>query len=204
MTTITAIYNINNNDDPSNVAQETRKFSDKDDFDSMNSSVLSMKNNTLDDVSVIYREYGSFFYEWYFKMYKEDFKSFAKAVEDFDGSLEELVNNISDTVYLTGQRWFLEYVVEHSAFPLIENIEVLELGETIDPEAYDYYDGWQSSVGEYFTQKKDLRVLEEAVGVPVSEGIIGFLDVGTIGGILCEKYGYNYNGSGIIFRYVEG
>lgn len=52
MSAIEITYVIHNNDDPSHITKETKTFSAKEDFENMNSVVISMRYNTLDYVII--------------------------------------------------------------------------------------------------------------------------------------------------------
>lgn len=197
MTTIEVTYAIHAKDDPSNATKETRILSNKKDFELTNKGFLSMKYNTLDYVLIAF--WGHYLT---IRIDSDKFSSFAQAVEKFSGDMNSLINNISDCLYITGYDWFIEYVVEHKELPLAERIEILETGENTDVEAYDYYNGWYYAVGEHFINTRDVNKISEAIGQHVQDSIVEFLDCGSIGLEIVTKYGYNYNGHGIIFRYV--
>lgn len=198
MSAIEVTYVVHNNDYPSHIIKETKTFSNKEDFEYMNSALLYMSYNTLDYVYITFsRHYLSI------RIDSDKFPSFAQAVDRFSGDMDSLVVALSNFIDITGYDWFMRYVTENSEFPVIENIEILETVENIDVEAYAYYDGWHSAVGEHFINTRYVDKISEALGQHVQESIVEFLDCGIIGEKIVDKYGYNYNGHGTIFRYVQ-
>lgn len=197
MSAIEATYVMHNNDYPSHSIKETKTFSNKEDFEYMNSALLYMSYNTLDYICITFSgNYSSI------RIDSDKFPSFAQAVERFSGDMNSLVCTIAVCLNITGYNWFIEYISEHKELPLVEHIEILETGENIDVEAYAYYDGWYFAVGEHFINTRDVDKISEALGQPVQESIVEFLDCGLIGEAIVTKYGYNHNGHGTIFRYV--
>lgn len=198
MTTIKILYVTRDNDNHNHVTKESQTFSNKEDFDNMNNVVLSMKHNTLDCVCITFCEY------YLTIMIDSDiFPSFVKAVENFSGDIVSLSRSVSDCLRVTGYDWFMVYVAEHNELPIIEHIEVIETEENIDVQEHDYYNEWYFAVGKHFINTRDLDKISGAIGQPVQESIVEFLDCGLIGKAIVDKYGYNYNGKDRIFRYAK-